>query len=143
MEKKSLKERLLSKVQYANTGCWIWTGCVANKYGQIGSGEGKQRIRTHRASYMIFKGPIPEGMVIDHLCRNKLCINPNHLEVVTLKENAYRGESPTIKIHHSGYCARGHEINSINTSFHPRTGLIQHCRICERDKKHALKRGAI
>src|SRR6266700_441189 len=130
---ETIRARLLSKVQYADSGCWMWTGCTVRGYGQMRL-KG-QRIYTHRASYMIFKGSIPEGMVIDHLCRTPECINPNHLEAVTNKENLLRGEAPTIKIHRLGYCARGHEINNMNTYINPKTGWIQHCRICERENQ--------
>lgn len=68
--------------------CWIWTGCVDNNgYGVYGRREkGKQRI-THRVAYELYKGKIPDGMVVRHLCHNKLCVNPDHLELGTYQDN--------------------------------------------------------
>jgi hypothetical protein len=75
------------------TGCWIWqrslTGPARCRYGVV-KRDGK-RIRAHRFYYQKFRGPIPDGMFIDHLCRNKLCVNPDHLEVVTPAQNVQRG----------------------------------------------------
>lgn len=72
----------------AETGCWNWTGAMSpNGYGQSrGSGA-------HREIYQRFKGPIPEGLTLDHLCRNRRCVNPEHLEAVTQSTNVRRGNS--------------------------------------------------
>lgn len=74
--------------------CWLWVGRTAHgrDYDDYGILDFDQKPRrAHRVSYTLFVGPIPDGMVLDHLCRRKECVNPAHLEVVTMAENTYRG----------------------------------------------------
>jgi hypothetical protein len=86
-----IKDRLEARRQIDSAGCWNWTGARTPKgYGQIRLATG-QTAYTHRESYETFVGPIPEGLHIDHLCRNRGCFNPAHLEPVTPKVNARRG----------------------------------------------------
>lgn len=91
--------------------CLEWTGPRwKNGYGHGGKWVKGSSNYTHRAAYILSKGPIPAGLVIDHLCRNRVCINPAHLEVVTQAENVHRGVSAQ-KTH----CKRGHEYTPENT----------------------------
>lgn len=94
--------RIVQKIHFkAVEACWTWTG------GDSGNGYGKVRFQgkmhmAHRLIYTLLIGEIPEGMVLDHLCRNRRCVNPHHLEPVTVKENTHRGEAklfgqPTVK----------------------------------------------
>lgn len=72
--------------------CWVWAGRMnRNDYGRIYH-EGDERM-AHRVAYEAFKGPIPDGMLLDHLCRTRCCVNPNHLEPVTHSENTLRGKA--------------------------------------------------
>lgn len=78
------------KYQVTSKGCWVWKGAKweETNYGQMRIGG--KLIRAHRVSYLLFKGEIPAGTEIDHLCRNKLCVNPDHLEAVTHQVNMQR-----------------------------------------------------
>jgi len=108
-------------------GCWLWTGCKNEKgYSYFGL-RGKNR-RAHRVAYQHFIGPIPAGLVIDHLCRNRGCVNPHHLEAVTVKENTARGPaSNEAKTH----CKHGHPFSGANLKLRDRDGRIERvCRAC-------------
>lgn len=85
-----LPARLWSQVAYTPAGCWLWTGhTILNGYGQVYHDGRSQMI--HRIVYAAAKGAIPQGLDLDHLCRNRLCVNPDHLDPVTNRENAIRG----------------------------------------------------
>ncbi len=87
---KSLIARIGEHFEFSPDGCWRWTGSVTPQgYGMFAfSDEGK---RAHRVMYELLVGPIPEGLTLDHLCRVRHCVNPEHLEPVTLAENVRRG----------------------------------------------------
>ena len=97
-------------------------------------------LKAHRYSYEELIGPIPEGLVIDHLCRDRACVNPYHLEPVTSRENIIRGEGPRIlKERHAAitHCPQGHEYNQENT-YISKTKNRQ-CRICGRERMRRLR----
>lgn len=122
------------------TGCWLWNGSINNGYGRVWLG-GKAPLLVHRVAYSVLVGPIPEGLTIDHLCRQPSCVNPAHLEPVTQRENLLRGE--TIAAHNARktHCSRGHEFTPENTALRKdKNGcLCRRCRQCER--AHAAVRG--
>jgi hypothetical protein len=101
-----------------NTGCWLWGGtCNRSGYGQIGAGgAGGPKIAAHRFAYGRWRGPIPRGLVIDHLCRVRCCVNPDQLEAVSHRENCMRGMAPSVVVARSGRCSKGHELTPANTA---------------------------
>jgi hypothetical protein len=126
----SLKDKIRANVSIDGRGCWRWRRSKqANGYGICYSG-GKYRTRyAHRIAYLEFVGPIPAGMCIDHLCRTRDCCNPDHLEVVTVRENLRRGRGHGSETH----CPAGHEYSAANT--HTDAGGHRHCRKCDRNRK--------
>lgn len=87
-----LRQRFIIKVVEEKSGCWRWLGKIhKNGYGQINAGGKYGKILwAHRVSFGLFIGPIPAGKEIDHLCRNKWCVNPMHLDPVTHRKNILR-----------------------------------------------------
>jgi HNH endonuclease len=125
-----MNDRFMAKVRKEPGGCWIWTACVNDKgYGHFRYGG---RIASaHRVAYEMFVGPIPDGLVIDHLCRNPPCVNPDHLEAVTFRTNVVRGIGPTAINSRKTSCNAGHALSEVNTYLAP-DGRRQ-CRSCNRE----------
>jgi len=114
------------RVQKGDCGCWEWGGKIRKDgYGKITIDYKSYYV--HRIAYEEFFGRIPETLVIDHLCKNRKCCNPLHVEVVTLKENVMRGDSGHARNARKTHCKRGHEFNSQNTVM--KRGARQ-CREC-------------
>jgi hypothetical protein len=129
---KVLPAHIDAKIDRVESGCWEWTGAVnANGYGIVA--VHRKTEGAHRVVYEILAGSIPAGLHIDHLCRNRRCVNPAHLEPVTQAENNRRA----MRTH----CLRGHEFTPENTYRPPRTSRApeRFCRQCQRDKYQARK----
>jgi len=129
----TLQERLESKITpEPNSGCWLWLGALNNKgYGQIHV-NGKTEL-AHRKSYEIYVGQIPAGLTLDHLCRVPCCINPAHLEPVSMRENYLRGIGPIVNgdFHRAKtHCRNGHPFSGENLIIE-RNGW-RSCRTCRR-----------
>lgn len=128
----SLEERLWGRVTKTST-CWLWTGNVTRQgYGRVQPGDGRPTMGVHRLAYELLVGPIPEGLVLDHLCRVPRCVNPSHLEPVTNAENLRRGVSPSALNGRKTHCIHGHEFSGDNLRFDPTGRRV--CRACERAK---------
>lgn len=126
----TLAERFAAGYAVAESGCWEWKRSLNSRgYGLI-SEKGVVML-AHRVGYELLVGPIAEGMTVDHLCRNKRCVNPGHFEIVTRSENSRRG-TPGNKSH----CLRGHAMTPENTIIKPRPNgrVIRNCRTCQRDQ---------
>lgn len=114
--------------------CWVWPGAKSGGgYGQI-SGAGRRLFYTHRVAYEAWYGPIPEGLVIDHLCGNPACCNPTHLEAVTQGENTLRGRGPSAANARLERCRNGHE-------FHVQSDGKRRCLTCRRAWYRARRSG--
>lgn len=131
----TIVERFMAKVSVRTPGgCWEWTACRGNQgYGFFGVG-GKNRL-AHRVAYELFVGPIPDGLVLDHLCRVRHCVNPKHLEPVTSAENSRRGDVGDVHQAAKTHCAKGHPYSPDNT--YERIGGGRDCRTCRRERNLA------
>jgi len=132
-EVADLPSRWQRRITVDSNGCWIWNGTRDTKdYGAIYSGC-KRRVPAHRVIYVFLMGPIPEGKLLDHLCRVHPCVNPAHLEPVSNKENVLRGISFAAVNAQKSHCSNGHEFTDGNT--YRRTDGTRDCRICRSTKK--------
>jgi hypothetical protein len=132
---KTAEERFWPKVdRRGENECWPWLAYL-NKdgYGQfVGGGE----VLSHRFAYISLVGPIPEGLTLDHLCRNRWCQNPKHLEAVTMRENARRGESIPAQNARKTHCKHGHQLSGDNLYLYEngKQGRpSRRCKTCLRD----------
>lgn len=144
-----VKDRLLSRIEVQNSGCWVTNYSVMNAgYAQIGwSAEGRTHMRlVHRVSWEIHKGAIPDGMTVDHVCFNRLCVNPAHLRLLSNYENSRRHMGRDWPI---GECPAGHpdSIRVPNPSRNKSKTLCPKCkaeatRRWQQSKKQAKKAAA-
>jgi len=124
------EQRFMSKVRKTDQ-CWEWVaGLTTEGYGKFWL-DGRTTL-AHRISYQLHRGPIPEGLIIDHLCRNRACVNPDHLDTVTHRTNLLRGETLAAANAAKTHCRNGHEFNDENTYVVPSDGSRM-CRVCMRD----------
>lgn len=115
-------------IQRVKEGCWIWDGYATKGYGMMSAMGTMWHV--HRVSWTYYVGPIPKRLTIDHTCLNKLCFNPDCLEVVTLKTNILRGNGPAARNARKTHCKRGHLLSGDNLYVFP-DGRRQ-CKACRR-----------
>ena len=136
MRAKTSSQRFCEHLK-AEGECIIWTG-QRTRYGYgviaIESGKGGRKMAAHKYSWEKAIGPVPAGLELDHLCRNKLCVNVRHLEPVTHTENVRRGRRLIT------HCPEGHPYDEANTSlYHSPTGVHRFCKACKRNWWHERK----
>lgn len=115
-----------------NSGCWLWTGGGSRGYGYFWL-RGRWR-STHRIAFEHYRGPVPEGLQLDHLCKTPACCNPDHLEPVLQRVNLLRGRGFAAINASATHCANGHSYTVDNTIVSKKTGW-RRCRACTRIQK--------
>lgn len=125
--------RFWSKVKVGKEDeCWLWlAGKYKNGYGAFC--DNRRMFLAHRVAFVIFNGLIPKGLVIDHLCRVKSCVNPKHLELVTQHQNVHRGKAVGPRVNQ---CHFGHEYTPENTVYD--SDGKRRCRVCRRRQGFAV-----
>lgn len=137
-----LRERFPGKVEASDSGCLLWSGAkLRSGYGviKVGGRAGKN-VTVHRIAYIAAKGEVPEGLVIDHLCRMRHCVNPDHLEAVTHRENCLRGTGSPAQNFKKKICKNGHELTEGNTYIQTTYKFPRRsCRTCRRASQAAYE----
>lgn len=110
MKRRNFWDKL---AEFTGVGCWLWDGARSGNYGYA-SIDGRKGVQVHRLAYEKLRGPIADGMVIDHLCNNTLCMNPWHMRVCTQRENVLRGSGPSADNSRKDKCKNGHPYDTKN-----------------------------
>lgn len=128
--RRSLRDQFEAKIKRSETSaCWLWLGPVSTSgYGRLCG------LYAHRLAYEFCVGPISPGLVIDHLCRNTLCVNPSHLEPVTTGENIARGMHPSAVARRTGKCRAGHDLGD---AYIRSAGGGPVCKLCTKERFRA------
>lgn len=139
---RTVEERFWAKVDKIPDGCWVWIAKVSGGgYGEFYPTR-KAPVAAHRYAYEMLREPIPAGLQLDHLCRNRACCNPDHLEPVTSRENTLRGNSPGALALRTNHCKRGHEFTDENTYRVPNGRQCRTCRRAWEAARRAARRAA-
>ena len=136
---KEWMKRFNSKYIITNTGCWEWKDHLHTISGYGTFWKNGKNILAHRFSYEFFNGIIPEKLTVDHLCKNKKCVNPYHLDLTTRIDNVRRGSNEIAHNKEKTSCPQGHLYDFKNTYF-TKEGF-RHCRKCRQihKKNHRLR----
>lgn len=132
---RSLACRFRRRIEVDAAGCWLWTGRVEPS-GYARMSVSGRHVMSHRVAYTLLVGPIPDGLELDHLCRVRRCVNPEHLEPVTPVENTRRGEAISQRFRARTHCEQGHPFDIENTEWVERPGKrpYRQCRACRRKR---------
>jgi hypothetical protein len=135
-----MKQKIIDNLTREEDGCWAWIGYVSpDGYGYVYDSITKRTRGAHRVSYETFVGPVPDDLELDHLCRVRHCVNPEHLEPVTTRENTLRGESFAAREARQTHCIHGHELtpeNSFSRTYLPRQ---RECIVCRNARNRAYR----
>ncbi len=137
-----LDKKLFNKLYTASNSCWLWVGTKnTDGYGHFYVRSAKRLFLAHRVSYAIKYGSTPTTLQLDHLCRTRDCVNPNHLEPVTNQENSKRGNTGKItgaRLKAKTHCKKGHKFTPENTYLKKHkeclSGYTRQCRTCIKNK---------
>jgi hypothetical protein len=127
------RERIISYWKTSDkNGCWIWNGAkTEGGYGHINTGSGHRH--AHIIAYEHKNGVVAAGLVLDHLCKIRVCCNPDHLEAVPQRVNFLRGDHPLASLHKQGVCRKGHPRSE--AYIRKGTNLVAYCKVCLREKR--------
>lgn len=133
-----VKKRFWAKVNISDDGsCWLWKPKpYAKGYGRFHVSR-KHGVRSHRLAYLLAKGTIPDGWVVDHICKVRNCCNPNHLRAITHVENVMIGSGVTAENARKTHCHKGHELAGRNLVMNKN---YRNCRQCKYDRENARRR---
>lgn len=129
----ALMDRWLEKVEITD-GCWLWSA-FRNQHGYGMIRDEGRVVRAHRVAYEAFRGPVPKGLELDHLCRNRACVRPSHLEAVSHAVNMRRGAGVAGLNAAKSTCVNGHVFDIANT--YVRAAGQRTCRACHRAHERA------
>ena len=137
---RTVEQRFWDMVNKTET-CWLWTGFISpDGYGRFNDGtDDRHNQCSHRWIYNHLKGEIEEGLEIDHLCRNRACVNPGHLEAVTHHENLMRGDSPPARHARKTHCIHGHALTPENI-LAGQGPNCRKCRVCKNIRQREMRR---
>jgi hypothetical protein len=125
-----LPEAIAKKIEFT-PDCWIWKGLLTKDgYGKVYVGGARHYAPAHRRVFELLVGPIPEGLTLDHLCRVRSCVNPQHLEPVTQGINTLRGDTFAARYARRTECSYGHPLSGEN--LHIRSNGARQCLTCAR-----------